>query len=508
MSTWRRTWTTSRAPTRRPARGCCPASPCSSSGRPRPSTRPARPTVSTSSGCRSARCPRRSAATPPARSASATGTTAAKPYADRVLAKLERYAPGVGALVAPAPCSRPAELERRNPNLVGGDSLAGSMHLSQNLRLRPFAGARDYETGVPGLLMTGAAMLAGRRRQRPVGLPRRAQAHRAPGGRRAHGGPAPASVSLMAHRVAIVGSGFGGLFAAKTLRRAPVEVTLVAATNHHLFQPLLYQVATGSSRPARSRRVTRDVLRRQRNVDRRARRGHRDRRGGAQLAVRGPDGEPRAIAYDSLILAGGMCTWYFGHAEFERFASGMKTLEDALTLRAEIFGAFERAELEEDARGAPGVADLRDRRRRADRRRAGRPDRRARAALPDRQLPPGRPGERADRAVRRRRRGSCRRFDERLSRRGGRGARAPRRRDPHRHGRHRTRRRAASRSPRRGGEERIAAGTRIWAAGVRAAPLAALVAQATGAATDRLGRVSVGRTSRSRATRRSSSSAT
>ena len=86
---------------------------------------------------------------------------AAEPYADRVLAKLERYAPGVGALVSARAVLSPADLEHRNPNLVGGDSLAGSMHLSQNLRLRPFAGAHDYETSVEGLLLTGASCWPG-----------------------------------------------------------------------------------------------------------------------------------------------------------------------------------------------------------------------------------------------------------------------------------------------------------------------------------------------------------
>ncbi len=86
---------------------------------------------------------------------------AAEPYADRVLAKLERYAPGVGALVNARAVLSPDALEQRNPNLVGGDSLAGSMHLSQNFALRPFAGGRDYETAVAGLLMTGAACWPG-----------------------------------------------------------------------------------------------------------------------------------------------------------------------------------------------------------------------------------------------------------------------------------------------------------------------------------------------------------
>jgi phytoene dehydrogenase-like protein len=86
---------------------------------------------------------------------------AAEPYAERVMAKLERYAPGIGRLVLDRVVLSPAELERHNPNLVGGDSIAGSMHLSQNFVFRPFPEAPDYETGVEGLLMVGAATWPG-----------------------------------------------------------------------------------------------------------------------------------------------------------------------------------------------------------------------------------------------------------------------------------------------------------------------------------------------------------
>jgi phytoene dehydrogenase-like protein len=86
---------------------------------------------------------------------------AAEPYAERVLAKLERYAPGTRKLVLARAVLSPAELERRNPNLVGGDSLAGSMHMRQNFIFRPFPAARDYESGVPGLLMVGASTWPG-----------------------------------------------------------------------------------------------------------------------------------------------------------------------------------------------------------------------------------------------------------------------------------------------------------------------------------------------------------
>jgi len=90
-----------------------------------------------------------------------TWEQAAEPYAQRVLAKLERYAPGIGELVLGRAVLTPAELAHRNPNLVGGDSLSGSMHLSQNFLFRPFPEARDYESGVPRLLMVGAATWPG-----------------------------------------------------------------------------------------------------------------------------------------------------------------------------------------------------------------------------------------------------------------------------------------------------------------------------------------------------------
>jgi phytoene dehydrogenase-like protein len=86
---------------------------------------------------------------------------AAEPYAQRVLAKLERYAPGIGDLVLGRAILTPADLERHNPNLVRGDSIAGSMHLAQNFLFRPFSAVRDYETGVAGLLMVGAATWPG-----------------------------------------------------------------------------------------------------------------------------------------------------------------------------------------------------------------------------------------------------------------------------------------------------------------------------------------------------------
>ena len=151
-----------------------------------------------------------------------------------------------------------------------------------------------------------------------------------------------------AHRVVIVGAGFGGLFAAKFLRRAPVEVTLVDRTNYHLFQPLLYQVATGILSPGEIAPATRDVLRKHANVsvelgdvtgfDLEARR----------VSVVRPDESQVTLPYDSLIVAAGVGQSYFGNDQFERWAPGMKSLADALDHRDSIFGAFEMAELEED----------------------------------------------------------------------------------------------------------------------------------------------------------------
>jgi phytoene dehydrogenase-like protein len=86
---------------------------------------------------------------------------AGQPYADRVLTKLERYAPGIGELVLDRAIHTPADLERHDPNLAGGDSIGGSMHLRQNFLFRPFPEVRDYETGVDGLLMVGAATWPG-----------------------------------------------------------------------------------------------------------------------------------------------------------------------------------------------------------------------------------------------------------------------------------------------------------------------------------------------------------
>jgi NADH dehydrogenase len=148
------------------------------------------------------------------------------------------------------------------------------------------------------------------------------------------------------HRVVVIGSGFGGLFGTKALRKADVEVTMVARTTHHLFQPLLYQVATGILSEGEIAPPTREILSGQRNA--RVILGD----------VTGIDLEGRTVTstvlnrvtvtpYDSLIVAAGAGQSYFGNDQFAEFAPGMKSIDDALELRGRIFGAFELAEISE-----------------------------------------------------------------------------------------------------------------------------------------------------------------
>ena len=149
------------------------------------------------------------------------------------------------------------------------------------------------------------------------------------------------------HRVAIIGAGFGGLFAVRALHGAPVDVTVVDRTNHHLFQPLLYQVATGVLSEGDIAPPTRDVLRKEKNT--RVLLGevvHIDL--SAREVVLETLGQRARVAFDSLIVAAGAAQSYFGHDEFAVHAPGMKTIDDALELRGRIFGAFEMAELESD----------------------------------------------------------------------------------------------------------------------------------------------------------------
>jgi NADH:ubiquinone reductase (H+-translocating) len=152
------------------------------------------------------------------------------------------------------------------------------------------------------------------------------------------------------HRVVIVGGGFAGLRAAKALRRAPVDITLIDRRNFHLFQPLLYQVATGSLSPGEIATPLRTVLRRQKNTrvvlgevndfDLPARQVIVGRAAGG--------GEDMRVPYDSLIVATGMKNHYFGHDEWSDSAPALKSLEDALAIRRRVLIAFEAAEMETD----------------------------------------------------------------------------------------------------------------------------------------------------------------
>jgi NADH dehydrogenase len=149
-------------------------------------------------------------------------------------------------------------------------------------------------------------------------------------------------------RVVVVGGGFGGLAAAKALHKAPVQVILIDRTNHHVFQPLLYQVATSVLAPSQISSPIRGILRKQKNttvimgevtgVDKSQR----------CVFVNDVDREQVLVPYDYLILATGVRHSYFGHNEFEKFAPGIKSLADAVAIRNKILSAFEQAEAEEN----------------------------------------------------------------------------------------------------------------------------------------------------------------
>ncbi len=145
------------------------------------------------------------------------------------------------------------------------------------------------------------------------------------------------------HRVVIIGGGFGGLEAAKALGRAPVRVTLVDRRNFFLFQPLLYQVATGALSPGDIAASLRSILRKQKNTETLLAEVVGFDVRNRKVILR--DGE---VEYDSLIVAAGSASHYFGKPEWERLAPSLKSVEDATTIRKRIFLAFESAEREPD----------------------------------------------------------------------------------------------------------------------------------------------------------------
>ena len=290
-------------------------------------------------------------------------------------------------------------------------------------------------------------------------------------------------------KVVVVGGGFGGVNVSRVLAKADVDVTLIDRTNHHLFQPLLYQVATGILPEGLIAPALRRVVHKQKNtnvvlgevVD-------IDLAAQTVCAV-APDGTRIALPYDTLVVAAGATHAYFGHDEWSEFAPGMKTLEDARHLRNHILGAFEMADMATDesereaylsfvvvGAGPTGVevvgqiAELAHRVLPGDYRRID--TRQARIVLIE--AAPAVLGP----------------FDERLQRyttrtleRMGVEVRCAT---------------MATEIDADGitvrnddGEERIVAKTKVWAAGVQASPLAKTLASATGAQTDRAGRIMV-----------------
>jgi NADH dehydrogenase len=291
------------------------------------------------------------------------------------------------------------------------------------------------------------------------------------------------------HKVVVIGSGFGGLFGTKALRHSDVDITMIAKTTHHLFQPLLYQVATGILSEGEIAPPTREILASQKNA--RVILGE----------VTGVDLEARTVTshvlgretvtpYDSLIVAAGAGQSYFGNDQFAEHAPGMKSIDDALELRGRIFGAFELAELAEDedeierlltfvvvGAGPTGVemagqiAELAHRTLRHDFRRIN--TRAARVILLDaapQVLPPfgAKLGEKTKKAL------------EELGVEVQLGAMVT---DVDERG--------LEVRDKDGTRRRLEAVTKVWAAGVQASPLGKTLAEQTGAPLDRAGRVGV-----------------
>lgn len=149
-------------------------------------------------------------------------------------------------------------------------------------------------------------------------------------------------------QIVIVGAGFGGLAAAKALKNTPAEITLIDRTNHHLFQPLLYQVATAALTPSQIATPSRSILRKQKNTTVILGEAAGVDKDHKCVLVSDGDRQNVPVAYDYLVLATGATHSYFGHNEFEAFAPGLKSLADAEAARNKILQTFELAEAEED----------------------------------------------------------------------------------------------------------------------------------------------------------------
>ncbi|MFC5949478.1 NAD(P)/FAD-dependent oxidoreductase [Pseudonocardia lutea] len=290
-------------------------------------------------------------------------------------------------------------------------------------------------------------------------------------------------------QVVVIGGGFGGVRAAKALARADVDVTLVDRTNHHLFQPLLYQVAAGILPPGLIAPALRRVVAKERTIRTLLAEVHAVDLERKVVRAATPTEQTLELPYDYLVVAGGATHAYFGHPQWSRFAPGMKTVDDARMLRSHILGAYELAELATDdaeraarltfvvvGAGPTGVEIT------------GQLAELARHVLPE----------------------DYRSIDTRQARivllDAGPSVLAPfapklqdytRRRLEEMGVEVRLNTAATAmdhesitvKGP--AGEERIVARTKIWAAGVQASPLAAMLAKATGTWTDRAGRVAV-----------------
>jgi NADH:ubiquinone reductase (H+-translocating) len=149
--------------------------------------------------------------------------------------------------------------------------------------------------------------------------------------------------------VVIIGGGFAGLFAARALRGAPASITLIDQTPQHVFQPLLYQCATGILSEGQITTPLRRLLRKHRNLRVIAAEAVDVDAAGRRVICRRPGGKQLDVGYDHLIVAAGVQQSYFGHDEFATWAPGMKTISDVLTIRRRVFGAFEMAETADNA---------------------------------------------------------------------------------------------------------------------------------------------------------------
>ena len=314
-------------------------------------------------------------------------------------------------------------------------------------------------------------------------------------------GPAPVTYSDRGrHRVVVVGGGFAGMHVVRGLRRSDVDVTLVDRRNHHLFQPLLYQVATGALSPANIAAPLRGVFDGQENcrvllgevvdvdVDRRVVKLSGDQN---PTSAGGPEDQ---LPYDTLIVAAGSTHSYFGRDEWAPFAPGLKTIEDAIEIRRRVLIAFEEAEREPDPAkqkewltfvlvgGGPTGVEL-----------AGSIAEIARRTLKSefRTIKPGDAtiiiADGADRILNA--------YDEELSRYAARDLEdlgVTIQNDARVTGVSATH---VELTPEKGGESRdVPCRTVIWCAGVKASGLGKILADATGAEVDRAGRVEVGRT--------------